>query len=147
MPELVKRTWSIDSNRAQISAASSTSNGPGAPIAQPRSSWAITASRTAGTSWPNNPAVKLPSRSTARCPSTSISTDPSVDSTRNGNGSNCSTVRVLPPGITSAAEAASAAERGRRSAYDERARATASARSVTRATLGRDDAGTEPAHV
>ena len=52
VPELVKRTRSIEGTRRISSSASSTSVSVGAAKADPRRTWASTAATTAGWAWP-----------------------------------------------------------------------------------------------
>ena len=63
VPELVNRSWSMAGNRPVISSASRSSSSWVAPIDQPRSRRARTASATGSGEWPSSPAVKSPSRS------------------------------------------------------------------------------------
>jgi len=99
VPELVKRTRSIDGKRAQIAAANRTSVALCAPKLSPPSSAAVIAWRMMGCEWPQIPAVNSLRKSTYSCPSRSHSRAPSPRTIVNGNGSTWIAERVLPPGI------------------------------------------------
>ena len=103
VPLLVKRSSSIDGKRCTSSRASSTSRCVCDDRLMPSSSAATTASRIGWAEWPYSPAVNSPSASSRRWPSASHSQQPSPRTITGGKGDWNSTLRVLPPGSTSAA--------------------------------------------
>ena len=98
VPELQKRRYSIDGNRALTASASLTLAGVGEAITVPVSSASITAALITGSECPNNPAEYSPTKSTYVCPSMSCSSASMPLTIVKGNGSKYRTERVLPPG-------------------------------------------------
>src|SRR5690606_7525044 len=103
VPELAKRTSSIEWKRLQIRRASSSSWRICPPMTQPLSRASRTARRNAGCECPWSPAVYSPRKSTYSRPSREVSLAPFASTSVIGKGSLKSDVRVLPPGSTSAA--------------------------------------------
>ena len=102
-PDEVSRTSSTAGMRWQMSSASSTSPACGAPKVVPRRVAAVTASTMAGWACPRMSGPQLPTWSTYRWPSTSVSQAPRPSRKKTGvppTPRNARTGEFTPPGIT-----------------------------------------------